>query len=242
MTASVFTGGVSDRQVGLYARAGLIDPFRWFRETEDFAHVNPERFVLSAAGSGTFIGGASEAGGGGIARLATGATVANFSSVQRNATGGTDAVAASNAAVKQFLPAVGTPLFFRTRINIDSITSSALIAGLITLNTTPLTAVADGIYFYNSTSDALLKLIVVKNSTATTSATIATLVNGEYVDVGFYFNGTEFEVYSGTNLITKVAATNIPDDEELTVTFGVQTGAAAARTMKIDRYDVGILR
>lgn len=31
-----------------------------------------------------------------------------------------------------------------------------------------------------------------------------------------------------------LATTNLPDDEELTVSFGIQNGAAAAKTMSVD--------
>jgi len=41
-----------------------------------------------------------------------------------------------------------------------------------------------------------------------------------------------YSIDNGTPV--KVVNTNLPDDEELTVSFGIQNGAAAAKTMTID--------
>lgn len=57
---------------------------------------------------------------------------------------------------------------------------------------------------------------------------------------GFYYNGVDaVYYYAGTNsknptLLGKSAITNLPDDEALTVSFGLQNGEAVAKTMSVD--------
>jgi hypothetical protein len=53
--------------------------------------------------------------------------------------------------------------------------------------------------------------------------------------LGFYYDGASAIQYSvnGSVLGTSVT-TNLPDDEDLTVTFAIQNGEAVAKTMTVD--------
>jgi hypothetical protein len=73
------------------------------------------------------------------------------------------------------------------------------------------------------------------NSAATAATAIATLVANTFVEVGFYYNGVDGIEYSVDGVVKGTAAvTNLPDDEELTVTFGIQNGEAVANVLSID--------
>jgi hypothetical protein len=133
----------------------------------------------------------------------------------------------------------GKPLFFKAKFAVSDVVESDLVIGLQITDTTPL-AVTDGVYFSKADGAATLDFSVVKNSTATTASAIATLVNATYVTVAFYYNGVDKIYYAaGTDnndptILGKSVLTNLPDDEELTISFAVQNGEAVAKTMSID--------
>jgi hypothetical protein len=54
--------------------------------------------------------------------------------------------------------------------------------------------------------------------------------------VGFMFDPKDqkFHVYQNNAEVGTVVSTNAPDDEELTVSFGIQNGAAAAKVLTVD--------
>jgi hypothetical protein len=140
---------------------------------------------------------------------------------------------------ESFLIATGKEAYFKARFKVSDATQSDFVIGLQITDATPL-AVTDGIYFRKDDGDALLDFVVMKDSTATTATGIATVVDDTYLTVGFYFNGVDEILYfAGTNslnptLLGKSAITNLPNDEELTISFGIQNGEAAAKTMSID--------
>lgn len=133
----------------------------------------------------------------------------------------------------------GKELFFKARFKVSDATQSDLIIGLQITDTTPL-SVTDGVYFRKDDGDANLDFVVVKNSTATTATAITTLTNATYITVGFFYNGIDsIQYFAGTDAVSPVylgksAVTNLPDDEELTVSFAIQNGEAVAKTMSID--------
>ena len=52
---------------------------------------------------------------------------------------------------------------------------------------------------------------------------------------GFYYDGkSAIEYYVDDVKLGTSVTTNLPDDEELAVSFGIQNGAAAAKTMTVD--------
>lgn len=133
----------------------------------------------------------------------------------------------------------GKKLFFKSRFAVSDATESDFVIGLQITDTTPL-AVTDGVYFRKDDGDANLDFVVVKDSTASTATAIATVANNTYLTVGFYYNGVDEVVYAASTnslnptILGKLAVTNLPDDEELTISFGIQNGEAVAKTMSID--------
>ena len=140
---------------------------------------------------------------------------------------------------ESFLFVAGKKLYFKARFKTSDATQSDLVMGLQITDTTPL-AVTDGVYFQKPDGAATLNFSITKNSTSTTASAIATLANDTYITVGFYYNGVDsISYYASTDtldpaFIGKSAITNLPDDEELTVSFGIQNGEAVAKTMSID--------
>lgn len=126
-------------------------------------------------------------------------------------------------------------LWFKARFKVSDATQSDFIMGLQITDTTPLD-VTDGVFFQKDDGDANLDFHVEKNNTATTESAIATIADDTYLDVGFYYNGIDkIDVYvNNTPVKLGVATTNLPDDEVLTISFGIQNGEAAAKTMSVD--------
>ena len=133
----------------------------------------------------------------------------------------------------------GKKLFFKARFAVSDATQSDFVIGLQITDITPL-AVSDGVYFRKDDGDANLDFVVIKDSTASTASAITTVVANTYITVGFYYNGVDEVVYAASTdslnptVLGKLAITNLPDDEELTISFGIQNGEAVAKTMSID--------
>lgn len=128
----------------------------------------------------------------------------------------------------------GKKLWFKARFKVSDATQSDFVMGLQITDTSPL-AVTDGVYFRKDDGDAYLDFVVIKNSTATTATAVHTVVDDTYLIVGFYYNGVDAieyyidDVKTGTSVVT-----NLPDDEELTISFGIQNGEAVAKVMSVD--------
>lgn len=140
---------------------------------------------------------------------------------------------------ESFLIEVGKKAFFKARLKVSDATQSEFIIGLQITDTAPLD-VSDGIFFQKDDGDANLDFHVEKDNTASTDTAIATIVDNTYITIAFFYNGiNEVRYYAGTDDRNPVAlgslpVTNLPDDEELTISFGIQNGEASAKTMSVD--------
>ncbi|QOR55462.1 MAG: hypothetical protein ULS35scaffold63_19 [Phage 33_17] len=140
---------------------------------------------------------------------------------------------------ESFLFEAGKPLVFKARFKVSDAIQSDLVIGLQITDTTPL-AVTDGVYFQKDDGDANLDFHVVKNSTVTSATAITTLSNNTYITIGFRYDGSSMiEYFAGTDSrnptrLGKADIANLPNDEELTVSFALQNGEAVAKTMSID--------
>jgi hypothetical protein len=128
----------------------------------------------------------------------------------------------------------GKKLWFEARIKTNDATESDIVLGLQITDTTPLD-VTDGVFFIKADGSAAMSFVVEKNNTATTTASVATLANDTAIILGFYYDGAGVLEYRvNRDAVGTVALTNLPDDEELTVSFGIQNGAAAVKSLSID--------
>lgn len=151
----------------------------------------------------------------------------------------TNAGADDNSSFQQkvgesFLFATTKKLIFKARFKVLDATQSDFVMGLQITDTMPLD-VTDGVFFQKDDGDANLDFHVEKNNVATDSTAIHTMVSDTYVVVGFYYDGvSEVQVFVDDAKVATLATTNLPDDEILTISFGVQNGEAAAKTMTLD--------
>lgn len=128
----------------------------------------------------------------------------------------------------------GKKLWFKAKFKVSDATQSDFVMGLQITDTTPLD-VTDGIFFQKDDGDTNLDFYVEKDNTATSAAAISTVADDTYVTVGFYYNGSdEVQYFVDDVKLGTLATTNLPDDEVLTISFGIQNGEAAAKTMSVD--------
>ena len=125
--------------------------------------------------------------------------------------------------------------YFSARFKVSDATQSDFVIGLQITDTTPL-ATTDGVFFIKDDGDTNLDFIVEKDSTSTDTTAIHTMVDDTFVTVTWFIDPDASKVFYSVNNAAPVSVvnTNLPDDEELTVSFGIQNGAAAAKTMTID--------
>lgn len=139
-----------------------------------------------------------------------------------------------NKVGESFLFATGKKLWFKARFKVSDATQSDFVIGLQITDTTPLD-VTDGVFFQKDDGDANLDFHVEKNNTATSATAIATVEDDTYLTVGFYYDGkSSIKYYVNDVHLGTLATTNMPDDEVLTISFGIQNGEAVAKTMSLD--------
>lgn len=134
-----------------------------------------------------------------------------------------------------FSVTAGKKLFFKARLKVSDATDSDFVMGLQITDTSPLDT-TDGIFFQKDDGDTNLDFHVEKDDTATSETAIHTMADDTYVELAFAYDGSsEIAVYvDGAKVATITTLTNLPDDEVLTVSFGIQNGAAAVKTMSVD--------
>ena len=105
--------------------------------------------------------------------------------------------------------------------------------GLQVKDTTPLD-VTNGIFFQKDDGDTSLDFHVEASSTASSITGAHTMVDDTYVVVGFYYDGSSgVSVFVNDAIVGSVADDNLPATE-LAISFGIQNGEAAAKTMSVD--------
>ena len=84
--------------------------------------------------------------------------------------------------------------------------------------------------------DETPQFIVEKDGTQTTLSLPNDMADDTFMTIGFVYDPKDqkFHVFQNNVLAGTVVSTNAPDDEELTVSFGIQNGAAAAKTLTVD--------
>ena len=129
----------------------------------------------------------------------------------------------------------GKQLAFNIRFKTNDATQTDIVAGLQLTDTTPLD-VTDGIFFLKSDGAATISFIVEKDSTQSTLTLPNSLADDTFMTLGFVYDPKDqkFHVFQNNVLAGTVVSTNAPDNEELALSFGIQNGAAAAKTLTVD--------
>jgi len=227
MTTSRFTNGVTNN-----TKENILGQLKELDPTINHTYFND--FDTYAAGDWTIT--TTEAGAGSATEALTNVDGGVLLVTNDDADNDADFF---NKVGESFLMVAGKKAYFKARFAVSDAIQSDFVIGLQITDTTPL-AVSDGIYFQKDDGDASLDFHVTKDSSSTSASAIATVVDDTYITVGFYYDGVDsVYYYAGTDsknptLLGKSAVTNLPDDEELTISFGIQNGEAAAKTMSID--------
>ena len=126
----------------------------------------------------------------------------------------------------------GNELYFGTKIATNEATQSDFFIGLAVTDTALSGGVANGIYFESVDGGTGISAVTESGSTETQTDDLATLVDDTFVELEFYYNGSNVEFFiNGTSVATHTA--NIPSTE-MRVSFEFLTGSAVAKTMSID--------
>jgi hypothetical protein len=207
------------------ANWGLPDPTRyhtWFDDFDDYLAAN---WVRTATGTGTTVVNTGADGGLLLTTNSAADNDAVFYQWSENAAAGT-------AETFKFI--AGKKLWFKSRLKVSDVTESDFVMGLQITDTTPL-AVSDGVFFRKDDGDTNLNFVVTKGSTATTTVITGQLANDTFITLGFYYNGVDkISIFINDAAVSSSVITNLPDTEELTLSFGVQNGEAVAKTMSVD--------
>ena len=128
----------------------------------------------------------------------------------------------------------GKKLWFEARFKVSDATQSDVVVGLQITDTSPLD-VTDGVFFIKADGSTSVSLLVEKNNTATTTSSVATLANDTFITLSFYYDGVSQIQYAVNGVVQGASVTtNLPDDEDMTVSFAIQNGEAVAKTMTVD--------
>ena len=143
---------------------------------------------------------------------------------------------------ESFLLTAGKKTMFKSRFKVSDATQSDLLMGLAVTDTTLLGATAgdgvtDGIFFQKDDGSTTLTCYCQKNTTTgQTSGNAHTMVSDTYIVAAWYYDGINKLEYfiDGIHKGTLDASSTYLPDTELTVSFAIMNGEAAAKTMSID--------
>ena len=134
-----------------------------------------------------------------------------------------------------FALAAGTIVYFRCLLQGSEATQADFFAGLAITDTDVLGGVTDAVYFEKLDAATGISFVVEKDSTETTVSSVGTFAAATEFDLEFYWDGSTLEAFINGVSVATPALTNLPDDEELTLTFHGLTGAAAIETFTLHK-------
>jgi hypothetical protein len=130
----------------------------------------------------------------------------------------------------------GKRLYFGARFKVLEAIQCDWVMGLQIRDTSPL-AVTDGVWFGSDDGDALIDFHVAKDSTQTDVVDVGTMPADTYQTLELYYDGStagRIQIIVNGMRVGAAALTNMVDDEELTLSFGIQNGQAVVNTMSVD--------
>ena len=224
MATTHFTNGVSNQTVGnpLYDYP-YLNPFKYYTYSNDFFTYHADEWTITTTEAGT--GSATEA----VTSQAGGALLIT------NAAGDND-LDFFNLKGEAFKFVSTKRMFFKAKFKVSDATQSDVVMGLTITDTTPLDT-TDGIFFQKDDGDTNIDFHIEKDDSATSNAAIGTLADDTFITVAFAYdpNTSSFSIFMDDVKVGEQSTlTNVPDDEELTIAFGIQNGEAVAKTMTID--------
>lgn len=137
------------------------------------------------------------------------------------------------------MDATTTNTYFGINLQINDATQSDLLVGLCITDTGLLGGMTDGVYFECLDGSTDINFVLEKDSTETTSATaVGTLADATNITLEFFFDGTYVDAWVDGVLQTRLATTNLPNNEYLTPSIHLLTGEAAVQTLTVNWWRV----
>lgn len=225
-----FEDGVTESLTGLWSKFGQLNPRKYVTYIEDFHYYLAGDWTITKteAGVGSATHALDDGHGGRFLITCDAADDDNvfFQKVKEN-----------------FRFTAGKKAWFEAKLKTSDATQSDIVVGLQITDTTPL-AVTDGVYFLKSDGAATVNFVTLMNSAGTTQASVATMADNTDITLGFYYDGAgSIEVYADDVKVATVAVTigtTLVNDEDLTISFGIQNGEAVAKTLNVD-YIIAIM-
>lgn len=216
-TPTRFPAGVSTQKVnqtlGMFPQPDPTDPIVDFHEFNQY--VAGDWTVTNTTSHGTA---ALVAGAGGLLSLAGGG-----SSV-------TSDIVAIISNPLDFNFTSGQQVWFYTGFKVTTAANDQIQLGLTAANSA-LTPTA-GIYFNKAAAASTIDFVVRKSSTSTTQSAVATLVDGTFIRLGFYYNGKDaVDVFvNDAKVYSQTVLTNLPTSTALGTALGLKASATAPTT------------
>lgn len=217
-----FPNGVTNvNDVNLFADMAQLDPTKFHTFFDDFDTYTAGDWVVTETDAGATQ--ALTAGDGGLLLVTNSAADDDLVALQK-----------TPAA---FTFTAGKKAFFRCRFKVSDATQSDVVIGLQVVDTTPLD-VTDGVYFLKADGSTAVSVVCRKNATtgSTSASSIATLANDTFITLGFAYDGEGKVAYevNGAVVGSLDASSAFLPDAACTVSFALQNGEAAAKTMTLD--------
>jgi len=206
-----------------------MDPSKFYTYFNDFFTFHADEWTITTVEGGS--GNASEA----LTSQAGGALLIT----NDNADDDSDFF---NLVGESFLWDSTKRMFFTAKFKVNDATQSEFVMGLQITDTTPLDG-TDGIFFIKGDADTQPDFVLEKDNSSSLSVVEMDAISDDtFVTLSFEYDpldvatgGPVFRIYQDNVQVGEVTSTdNAPDDEELTVSFGIQNGEAVIKTMTID--------
>jgi hypothetical protein len=104
----------------------------------------------------------------------------------------------------------GQKMWFSCRLEASAVTGNQVVAFGLTKSSAGTIATTDSLLFTKAAGSTSLNLISTVGSTSTTLLTgVTTMANATFIDVGFYYDGTDLKVFVSDALEGRVASVTI---------------------------------
>lgn len=132
-----------------------------------------------------------------------------------------------------FKLAAGKPCYFGIRFKISDATQSDFLLGLCITDTDLLGGLSDGVYFRKVDGSTAITSVIEKDTSETESGTLLACDTDRHT-YELIFDGSVVDFWVDGVAQTRLAQTNLPDDEDLTPSIHVLTGDNAVITAEVD--------
>lgn len=222
MPTTRFPDGVNNAFLpSVFENMGQLDPSKFHNFFEDFDRYSAADWIITNVGTPSQV---LLDGDGGLLLVQNSAADDDSSFLAKKG--------------ESFLFETGKALFFKARLSVSSSLESDFVMGLQIIDPTPLST-TDGVFFRKDDNDMELDFVVVKNSISTDTKKIFIIPDNTLVSMGFFYNGKDkIDYFVNDVFLGSVPVDNLPDDEELTISFGLQNGSGSVRSMVVDYIQV----